>query len=75
VETLSCERDILACLAYRTHDLGVKEIPPFTTVKASFNYTITSSKAIRFAISNQDSKRKGWFKIMVKDAPTISDED
>lgn len=71
VDTLSCEQGLLSCLAYKTQDLGVKEIPPFTSIKASFNYTVTSTKAIRFAISNQDSKTKGWFKLMVKNAPIV----
>ena len=75
VDNLSCEKDLLSCLAYRTNDLGVKEIPPFTTIKASFNYTVSSTKAVRFAISNQDSKNKGWFKVMVKNAPVVESED
>ena len=66
---------MLSCLAYRTNDIGVKEIPPFTKIKASFNYTVTSTKALRFAISNQDSKTKGWFKVMVKNAPLVDSED
>ena len=65
---------MLACLAYRTNDIGVKEIPPFTKLRSSFNYTVTSSKAVRFAISNQDSKTKGWFKLMLKEAPTDPDQ-
>jgi hypothetical protein len=75
VDNLSCEQGLLSCLAYRTNDIGVKEIPPFTKIKASFNYTVTSTKALRFAISNQDSKTNGWFKVMVKNAPLVDSED
>jgi hypothetical protein len=75
VDNLSCEQGLLSCLAYRTNDIGVKEIPPFTKIKASFNYTVTSTKALRFAISNQDSKTKGWFKVMVKNAPLVDSQD
>lgn len=42
-------------------------------MRASFNYTVTPQKAVRFALSNQDSKTKGWFKLMMKNPPTDPD--
>ena len=68
IDDQSCEQGLSTCLIYNSVDLGIKEIPPFTTVKSSFNYTITQNKTVRFAISNQDSKTKGWFKLMLKTA-------
>ena len=53
----------------------MKEIPPFTLVRSSFNYTITPQNAVKFAISNQDSKRKGWFKLMLKDGQQVDPDD
>ena len=75
VDTKSCEQGLLACLAYKTNDLGVKEIPPFTLVRSSFNYTVTPQNAVKFAISNQDSKRKGWFKLMLKNGQQVDPDD
>jgi hypothetical protein len=75
VDAKSCEQGFLGCLAYKTNDLGVKEIPPFTSLRSSFNSTVTATKAIKFAISNQDSKKKGWFKLMLKTPNTDPDEE
>ena len=72
MENNSCEQGIATCINYGSADLGIKEIPPFTpNTKASFNYTIRSGNGARFAISNQDSITKAWFKLMLKTAPSL----
>jgi hypothetical protein len=72
VENNSCEQGVATCINYGSADLGIKEIPPFSpNTKASFNYTIRSGSGARFAISNQDSITKAWFKLMLKIAPSV----
>ena len=44
-------------------------------MRSSFNYTVTPQNAIKFAISNQDSKRKGWFKLMLKSGQQVDPDD
>ncbi len=66
VENQSCEQGLTTCLNYKSVDLGLKEITPFSNIRASFNYTVKEGQGVRFGISNQDSKVKGWFKVMLK---------
>src|SRR5687767_2326006 len=56
----SCEQGILTCLAYKSTDLGVKEIPPYNKTQRSFNFTIMDGESTRFAISNYDPTKISW---------------
>lgn len=73
IDNFSCEQGIATCLNYVSVDLGLKEIPPFTTVKSSFNYSLRNNQSVKFAISNQDSKTKAWFKIMIKNGLVVNE--
>ena len=52
--------------------MGVLEIAPFTKTKSSLKFTIRNGTGVRLAVSNQDSKVTGWFKVMLMSAPAFS---
>lgn len=63
VSGMSCEQGPQVCLDYNAKDLGLLEIAPYNKTINLLNYTINAGSSIKFAVTNEDSKTKGYMEL------------